>query len=961
MNFKLFATLLIAFILSVTIFSIIYADEYQTSPLADQEWVRLGGPLGGLGYDIRMDPRDPAVMYVTDAFTGVFKSTNGGQTWFPSNNGITTRVGVSGDAIPVFCLTIDPNNPDTLWIGTQGVRGLFRSGDAGQNWVKMDQGIIERDGITFRGFTVEPGNSDVVYAAAEISSWAWASEEIQGREFDLTKGVIYKTINGGLEWNAVWRGDNLARYIWIDPRDTQVLYISTGIFDREAANSNPAAGIPGGEGILKSLDGGETWAQVNNGLENLFVGSLFMHPENPDILIAGAHNNQYHQGAGVYLTVDSGQNWEQTLSNVPIESVEFSISDPNVVYAGGEHSVFRSDDGGLTWQQVSESDWGPPGVRVGFPIDFQVDPRDPNRIFTNAYGGGNFLSHDGGLSWEDASKGYTGAQVRAVAVDPKQPGRVYAAARSGIFVSHNGGIDWIGLNSYPAKVMEWNAVAISPADSNLILAANNWNNAILVSDNGGQTWKKTDAQIDEGIRSGWSTISFAPSDPKIVYAGTAGFFSAGSFDPSVPGRGIFKSLDGGEHWKPINTENTENAHIQGLAVDPKNELYVVAASTNKGILSTQDGGKTWSQVAQGVPSEDALSISISPHSSSIMLAGFDRRGLYRSEDNGASWVNSTIGMNPEAKVTSIVFDPSNEMVVYAADENSGVYYSDDMGKTWQQLINGLDFRSVTSLTISSDGLDLYAGVEGGGVYRLSTHDQAYFNSLAPTSMPILKPESTPTHVPTEIVYQQDFENGNAPEWHNDPGWKISQIDNNFVLAGNGHVWTELVEHTWDDFILRFRLNLVEGQSEIHTNIRRGGNGKRYFIYLSNHEVGLSKQTGPNEFQEGLVAGPGIGIGWNDMEIYMLANNIRVLADGNEILNYTDDDVLPAGGVAFESLGDSLIYIDDVEVSVPAQSIPEEASTPTQSTPVKDDRNPLCFGGLAPLAFVGIAWTRRRKM
>ena len=753
-SLQLFAIFIIGSILSITIFSIIYANEYRTSPLENQEWVRLGGPLGGLGYDVRMDPRDSSVMYVTDAFAGVFKSTNGGQTWFPSTNGITTRVGDSGDAIPVFCLTIDPNNSDILWVGTQGVRGVFRSDDAGQNWVRMDQGIIERDGITFRGFTVEPGDSNIVYAAAEISSWAWAGEETQGREFDLTKGVVYKTIDGGLEWKAIWRGDNLVRYIWIDPRDTQVLYISTGIFDREAANSNPAAGKPGGEGILKSLDGGETWAHVNNGLENLFVGSLFMHPENPDILIAGTHNNQYPQGAGVYITMDGGQNWEQTLSNIGIESVEFSISNTNVVYAGGDHAVFRSEDGGLTWQQVSKSEWGPPGVRVGFPIDFQVDPRNPNRIFVNAYGGGNFLSDDGGFSWEDASKGYTGAQARAVAVDPKQPGRVYAAARSGIFVSNNGGIDWIGLNFYPAKVMEWNTVAISPANSKLILAANNWNNTILVSENGGQSWKITNAQIDEGIKSGWSTISFAPSNPEVVYAGTAGFYSAGSFDPRMPGRGIYKSVDSGEHWKPINTEFTENAHIQGLAVDPKNALHVVVASTNKGILSTQDGGKTWSRVAQGVSSEDALSISISPHSSSIMLAGFDRRGLYRSEDNGASWVNSTIGMNPEAKVTSIVFDPTNEMVVYAADIHSGVYFSNDMGKTWQQLINGLGFRSVTSLAISGDGLDLYAGVEGGCVYRLSTHDQVYFDSLALTATPILRPESTTTHVQPPMFHQK---------------------------------------------------------------------------------------------------------------------------------------------------------------------------------------------------------------
>ena len=66
----------------------------------------------------------------------------------------------------------------------------------------------------------------------------------------MTRGVVYKTTDGGKNWKAIWRGENLARYIWIDPRDTDVLYISTGIFDREAKNSDPENRIPGGEGVL---------------------------------------------------------------------------------------------------------------------------------------------------------------------------------------------------------------------------------------------------------------------------------------------------------------------------------------------------------------------------------------------------------------------------------------------------------------------------------------------------------------------------------------------------------------------------------------------------------------------------------------------------------------------------------------------------------------------------------------
>jgi len=168
-------------------------------------WVRTGGPLGGLGYDVRMRPDNPDVMYVTDAWAGVFLSPNGGRSWYPSSQGITTRTGESGDAIPVFCLTIDPHDNDTIWIGTQNVRGIFKSTDAGQTWVEKDNGIVEREGITFRGFTVDPRSSDIVYAAAELASFAWSSQQQQGREFDKTKGVVYRTVDGGENWTSVWR------------------------------------------------------------------------------------------------------------------------------------------------------------------------------------------------------------------------------------------------------------------------------------------------------------------------------------------------------------------------------------------------------------------------------------------------------------------------------------------------------------------------------------------------------------------------------------------------------------------------------------------------------------------------------------------------------------------------------------------------------------------------------------
>jgi len=701
----------------------VYVDDImvlgQVPPTLGLEWVRTGGPLGGLGYDVRMRPDNPDTMYVTDAWAGVFMSTDGGQTWLPSNEGITTRAGESGDAIPVFCLTIDPHHYDTIWIGTQNVRGIYKSTDGGCTWVEMDNGVVEREGITFRGFTVDPRSSDIVYAAAEISSWAWAGEERPGREFDMTKGVVYKTTDGGQNWRAVWRGDNLARYVWIDSRDPDVVYVSTGIFDREAANSVPNQRRSGGVGVVKSTDGGLTWTSVDSGLSNLYVGTLFMHSENPGILLAGTGNNQYYAGNGVYLSADGGDSWQKTLGRENITSVEYATADPAIAYAASADAVYRSQDGGHTWQKVSggPNGWGPPGVRAGFPIDFQVDPRDPDRIFVNNYGGGNFLSIDGGGTWTVASKGYTGAQVRDIAVDPSEANRVFAAARSGIFVTTNGGEEWTGLNYPPAPSLEWYVVAIDPTDPQHVLAANNWDGFILESHDGGRKWWPRSFRPDES--TSWRAIVFALSDPKTVYAGTSAFFSAGTFDDRMLARGIYVSHDGGATWTSANDALSQDANVTGLAVDPHDSQVVYAATGNHGLLKSTDGGGSWRATNKGLPrSPVALSVAVNPVDQYVVYAGLSRGGLYRSADGGATWRLSAAGMNPEASVSDIVFDPTDPQVMFASDRQSGVYRSSDGGTTWTAINKGLRTRAVNALAISADGTTLYAATEGEGVFRL---------------------------------------------------------------------------------------------------------------------------------------------------------------------------------------------------------------------------------------------------
>ncbi|MDP6097712.1 MAG: hypothetical protein QGG67_17255 [Gammaproteobacteria bacterium] len=698
-------------------------------------WLTTGGPQGGLGYDIRMRRDDSNSMLVTDANAGIFKSSNGGASWIATNEGIDARTGATGDLIPVFSLTIDPNNPATIWVGTAGIRGIFRSLDGGNTWERKNNGVVEATGITFRGIAIEPGNSDVMYAAAEIDSSVWNGEPSQGREFDMTAGVVYKSVDAGDNWNAVWRGNNLARYILINPDATDTIYVSTGIFDREAANSDPNTPlktVPGGEGVIKSTDAGASWQNINNGIDNLYVGSLVLGPADPDRLLAGVGNSQYFANSGVYYSTNGGQSWNQGAGIADIiTAVEFSESDSGVAYAGSVDAIYKSQDDGQNWARLGEDDWGPEGIRAGFPSDFQLDFENSNRLFVNNYAGGNYLSLDGGETWSTASQGYTGAMVRDVIVDPDNPGHVLAASRSGLFETPDGGTTWLGRNNGIMKVLEWNAIAMSPASNQKLLAASNFIGEVSSSDDGGLSWNLVGNSVTGN--KGWRVVTFANSSR--VYAGSAGYESAGTFSSNVVASGVQRSNDSGLSWSWVNSGAMSDAHVTSITTAADNIDLVFVATTNRGVLRSSNGGDSWQKLQGGLPDIAALSVAVDPRDSTLVFAGFEEGGLYRSSDGGDNWSLLTSGINPEGQITDVVFDSTDSMILYAADKSAGVYRTTDGGNRWNTINMSLTNREVNSLAVSGDGLNLYAATEGGGIFRLDV------NETVPATYDIFSPDN----------------------------------------------------------------------------------------------------------------------------------------------------------------------------------------------------------------------------
>lgn len=697
-------------------------------------WVATGGPVGGLGYDVRIHPASKAVMFVTDNYAGVIRSADAGRTWRPSNAGITVRGGPTGDAYSIFSLTIDPNDPQIVWAGTNGDNrafGVFKSVDGGLTWTVKNAGITDAgQGVVLRGFTIQPGSSSVVYAMAELPTATW------GREFNRTQGRIYRTTDGGESWTAIWSGDSLARYLIVDPETPGTLYASTGIFDREAANSDCGLGVSGagGVGVLKSTDGGATWAPANAGLTDLYVGALRMHPTNPRVLFAATGNNAcsgQYEGAvvsGLFRTTDGAATWQKVIPGDIVTTVAFAPSNPQIVYAGSARAFWRSADGGATWvrrSKASGEEWGPAGIRAGVPIDATVDPDDPDLLYANNYGGGVFRSVDGAVSWEEWSRGYSGAEVHALAVADGTPPPVLAVGRSGPYRTENHGLDWVGIGTGEANFPEWNTIAAQPGHPAVILVADEHQGVILRSTDGGGSFlevlrhPEANAAV-EATRMGFKALAFAPSDPSIVYAGLAKH--RGTIDTSAPaGDVLWRSGDGGASFQ-VRSTALNGLNVYRLLVDAA-DASAVWAATSGGLFRSTDGGVTWSRNA-ALGARVIAAVAIDPALPAHLVVSEKNVGIWRSDDGGVSWpggpLNTGFASSMNPSVLSLLFDPSGSGTIYAGDFYSGVYASRDGGSTWagwpDASMTGLGLRAVKDLAFA--GPVLYAATQGGGVFRL---------------------------------------------------------------------------------------------------------------------------------------------------------------------------------------------------------------------------------------------------
>lgn len=320
--------------------------------------------------------------------------------------------------------------------------------------------------------------------------------------FGSVGGGVWKSINSGRTWTPIFDTESVGSIggIGVAPSNPNVIYVGTGEADLRDS-------ISFGNGVYKSVDAGKTWKQL--GLENTRqISRILVDPKNPDVAYVAVLGHVYgsHPDRGVYRTKDGGATWQKVLfKNEELGAIDLAFDPVNsqILYAsmwnvrrppwfiyapanGPGAGIFKSADGGNTWTQLSN---GLPTEGVG-RIGIAVSPANRNRVFAivDAKEGGLFVSNDAGANWTKVSADNRiwgrGWYFNKVTADPKDAETVYVQNTS-IYKSTNGGKNWTPIKGAPGGD-DYHQLWINPDDPKRMIAASDQGS--IVTEDGAMTW-----------------------------------------------------------------------------------------------------------------------------------------------------------------------------------------------------------------------------------------------------------------------------------------------------------------------------------------------------------------------------------------------------------------------------------------------------------------------------------------
>jgi len=696
--------------------------------------------MGGRISDLAVVESKPQHFFIATGAGGLWKTENHGTSWTPLFDDQPTSS--IGD------VTIDQGNPNLVWVGTGEPQnrqsspwgnGVYKSTDGGTTWAHMGLEATKHIGRVL----IHPRDPDIVYVAAVGDLWGPNPE----------RGV-YKTTDGGETWDLVLYIDEHTGAIDLamDPSDPGTLFAA--MYQRRRTGFGFNGGGPG-SGLYRTVDGGDSWVELTDGLPEGDKGRIgidvFREDGNLVYALVEADKQVADQGfgdssgpseSGIFRSTDRGTTWEKMSDTNPrpmyYSQVRIDPSNPDRIYVLGTQLMI-SDDAGKTFRSDGA---------VQIHVDHHalwINPNDPDHLILGSDGGVS-ASWDGSAHWRMFDNLALG-QFYTISYDMRDP---YAVC--GGLQDNN---PWCGPSNtrsfHGIRHQDWYETAygdgfwtvVDPTDSTIVFSESqggNMNRYDLI------TGEKTPMKPITGPRENGDTAKtyrFNWNSPLLISRhDPATIFLGGNFLMRSRDRGVsWEEVGGFDLTKQIDRADLEIMGVPGSepmmsihdGIDSYGNLTTVAesrfsedviwAGTDDGnVQVTLDGGDSWTNVVGNIPDLPARSyvsrLTPSAHAPERVYATFDghRNGdyapyVYVTEDNGESWRRIGEGLPDGWSVNVITEHHRAEKLLFVGNE-VGVFVSLDRGERWTRLKGNLPTVAVDDIAIHPRENDLILGTHG---------------------------------------------------------------------------------------------------------------------------------------------------------------------------------------------------------------------------------------------------------
>ena len=493
--------------------------------------------------------------------------------------------------------------------------------------------------------------------------------------------------------------------------------------------------------LFSSTDGGKSWARfahLGSG-DDYVIDHLSIDPQNSNKMYAAAWSVETQQAGDMFHSEDAGKTWETmpAMHGKSIRAMAISASDSKTLVAGAVDGVFRSTDGGKSWQKISAGNSDIHSIE-----SIAIDPKNPNSIYAGTWHLA-WKTDDGGANWHHISKGMIeDSDVFSIIVDSTNPSVVFASACSGIYKSTSAGESFQKIQGIPFSARRTRVLKQDPTNSAIVYAGTTeglwktidagktWNRVtdsdvvvndvmvdprnsmrvmlatdragVLASDDGAHTFLTT----NHGYTHRYVTAILADkNDPKTMFVGVVNDRELG---------GVFVSHDAGQHWIQ-NSKGLDGRDVFSLKQTSNGELV---AGTNRGMFMLAHHASEWSPINDIVERASSRTARTKTEVHSILTARVNdveitpttwmaatSAGLFTSSNQGKSWMGGAV----MGKQDFVSVRAEGNLIALAT--RSDVLVSKDNGSTWQDSNLSASISSIRGVTIS-EGQIMFASREG---------------------------------------------------------------------------------------------------------------------------------------------------------------------------------------------------------------------------------------------------------